>query len=88
MMVISSWKGGREMMFFYIIQHQTRDRKKWVDEQSFSSALDAYIVIHKWGVLWPMAKHKVIERCVVGDGTYFDTVLSEHKVSKSFVCIK
>lgn len=68
------------MITRYIIQHQTVDRKRWVDEQTFTNApLDTYIVIAKWGVLWSCYKYQVIERCILGDGTYTETVLSIHK---------
>lgn len=67
------------MIIRYIIQHQTVDLQRLVDEQAFTNALDTYIVIDKWGVLWPCYKHRVIERCILGDGTYTETVLSIHK---------
>ena len=67
------------MITRYIIQHQTVDLQRLVDEQAFTNALDTYIVIDKWGVLWTCYKHRVIERCILGDGTYTETVLSIHK---------
>ncbi len=70
---------SKTVLVRYIIQHQTVDHKRWVDEQTFTNALDTYTVITKWGVLWPCYKHRVIERCILGDGTYTETVLSTHK---------
>ena len=67
------------MITRYIIQHPTGDLQRLMDEQAFTNALYTYIVIDKWGVLWPCYKHQVIERCILGDGTYTETVLSIHK---------
>lgn len=67
------------MIARYIIQHPTGDLQRLVDDPEFTNALDTYIVIAKCGVLCPCYKHRVIERCILGDGTYTETVLHIHK---------
>ena len=70
---------GVTMITRYIIQHPMGDLQRLVDDPEFTNALDTYIVISKCGVFWPCYKYRSIERCIIGEDTYTETVLSIHK---------